>query len=113
MNSGFLIATLLLIIILIFNFSIPKVYRKPFQRLLLIFLILIIISAAALPSYIALPLANIFKINNPSDFVLYLLIILILAILNRLYKEIRELNNKLNKIMQMNTIKDYFKENKS
>ena len=112
MNASFLIASFLLILILIINGVIPKIYRQPFQRLLLVLVIMIALLSAIFPNYIALPLANIFNIKRSSDFILYLLTIFIIAILNSLYREIRELNKKLNKIMQMNTIYEYFKEKK-
>ena len=110
MNSSVFIFILIFLSILISNRLSPKVFIQPYQRLLLISLIIIGSITALFPEYVAGPLSRLLQMERSNDLIIYLSIIFILAVLNGLYREIRDLNYKLTKIMQMNSIEIYLKD---
>ena len=110
MNSSVFIFILIFLSILISNRLSPKVFIQPYQRLLLISLIIIASITALFPEYVAGPLSRLLQMERSNDLIIYLSIIFILAVLNGLYREIRDLNSKLTRIMQMNSIEKYFKD---
>ena len=110
MNSSVFIFILIFLSIIISNRLSPKVFIQPYQRLLLIGLIIIGSITALLPEYVAGPLSRLLQMERSNDLIIYLSIIFILAVLNGLYREIRDLNSKLTRIMQMNSIETYFKD---
>ena len=110
MNSSVFIFILIFLSILISNRLSPKVFIQPYQRLLLISLIIIGSITALFPEYVAGPLSRLLQMERSNDLIIYLSIIFILAVLNGLYREIRNLNSKLTRIMQMNSIEKYFKD---
>ena len=110
MNSSVFIFILIFLSILISNRLSPKVFIQPYQRLLLISLIIIGSITALFPEYVAGPLSRLLQMERSNDLIIYLSIIFILAVLNGLYREIRDLNSKLTRIMQMNSIEKYFKD---
>ena len=110
MNSSVFIFILIFLSILISNRLSPKVFIQPYQRILLISLIIIGSITALFPEYVAGPLSRLLQMERSNDLIIYLSIIFILAVLNGLYREIRDLNYKLTRIMQMNSIETYFKD---
>ena len=110
MNSSVFIFILIFLSILISNRLSPKVFIQPYQRLLLISLIIIGSITALFPEYVAGPLSRLLQMERSNDLIIYLSIIFILAVLNVLYREIRDLNYKLTRIMQMNSIETYLKD---
>ena len=110
MNSSVFIFILIFLSILISNRLSPKVFIQPYQRLLLISLIIIGSITALFPEYVAGPLSRLLQMERSNDLIIYLSIIFILAVINGLYREIRDLNYKLTRIMQMNSIETYFKD---
>ena len=110
MNSSVFIFILIFLSILISNRLSPKVFIQPYQRLLLISLIIIGSITALFPEYVAGPLSRLLQMERSNDLIIYLSIIFILAVINGLYREIRDLNSKLTRIMQMNSIEIYFKD---
>ena len=109
MNTSFLFSSFLFIILVLLNKLIPKVYRQPFQRLLLVIIFFSIIAISLFPDYLGTPIIESFHIKTISNLVLYLTVIFIFSILYKLYKEVRELNSKINKLMQISTLNYYFK----
>ena len=98
MNSSVFIFILIFLSILISNRLSPKVFIQPYQRLLLISLIIIGSITALFPEYIAGPLSRLLQMERSNDLIIYLSIIFI------------DLNYKLTRIMQMNSIEKYFKD---
>lgn len=110
MNSSVFIFILIFLSILISNRLSPKVFIQPYQRLLILSLIIIVSITALFPEYVAGPLSRILQMERSNDLIIYLSIIFILAVLNGLYREIRDLRAKLIRIMQMNSIEKFYKD---
>ncbi len=109
MNTSFLFSFFLFIALVLLNKLLPKDYRQPFQRLLLVIILFFIIAISLFPDYLGTPIIESLHIKTISDLVLYLTTIFIFSILYKLYKEVRELNAKINKLMQISTLNYFFK----